>query len=355
MAFSRLSHLLQPLQLLFSQREALIETYRRENNVMTAGVVCESLPFEVLASFGMQPFRIQASHISRLLQREPGGDITPEILNCYDHIIYQRGCCYCDDSLIGALPNAVAFNGFTGYGEDAAIGLHESLDALLRETGVSQIDLIDNERLRAATEPYDTMRRLVRGILTVRQHKPDLLSQADLHLIFEAALCLPVGLINEQLSAILDAMNSTQSGHNNHGPMVMVYAGMIDDPRILDEIEDAGCVVMEDDFCNGRRQFDLSYNNESGYLYYEILNSFSYKPLCACVRPAADRFELLYRLLRNYGIYTVIFLTDESCPVRNDQIEYLRVKLMRSGIDPVVTSPSSAGDDVRNYLAMASV
>jgi hypothetical protein len=68
------------------------------------------------------------------------------------------------------------------------------------------------------------------------------------------------------------------------------------------------------------------------------------------VRPVEERFELLYRLLKNYDIETVIFISDSDCPCRNEQIGYLRVRLMRQGIDPLVISSSNAASVVGDYV-----
>ena len=93
------------------------------------------------------------------------------------------------------------------------------------------------------------------------------------------------------------------------------------------EIERAGCVVAEDDICNGRRQFDISHNPESRGLYYEMLDALSYRPLCPSLRPVNERFDLLYRDLKNYGIEMVVFLRDTLDRAMAAELETLRVRL----------------------------
>ena len=48
----------------------------------------------------------------------------------------------------------------------------------------------------------------------------------------------------------------------------------------VDDMRMPAALSLEDDFCNGRRQFDLSHNASSEYLYYEILDACTYRPLC---------------------------------------------------------------------------
>jgi benzoyl-CoA reductase/2-hydroxyglutaryl-CoA dehydratase subunit BcrC/BadD/HgdB len=120
---------------------------------------------------------------------------------------------------------------------------------------------------------------------------------------------------------------------------------------VLDEIEEAGCLIVEDDACGGRRQFDMSYNHESPDLLGEILDAFSYRPRCPSVRPVGERIELFYSMVKSHGIEMVIFIEDLCCPSRQRDIENLRIRLMRSGVDPMVVSSKDAVVKIRDYVS----
>jgi benzoyl-CoA reductase/2-hydroxyglutaryl-CoA dehydratase subunit BcrC/BadD/HgdB len=173
----------------------------------------------------------------------------------------------------------------------------------------------------------------------------------DLMDIYEAASTLPPSTVTDPLAVILDGLNGKGRPEGDSGRIkAMVSGGCLADGGLLDLVESAGCLITEDDFCNGIRQFDMSHNASSEYLYYEILDAFSYSPLCPSLRPPEDRFELLFAMLKNYGIQMVIFLKDTMCSPAADELEYIRVRLMRSGVDPVITDTGSAVETLRSYL-----
>ena len=345
---SVLGSVVEPLREMLYQADTIIRGITEREGKRVVGLACDMLPVEVLSAFDIVPVQMPAVFMhDHTICREAASRYA-ESFKLYDYLIFSKKCCHripAENSL--GVP-CLYFDNPSGYGEEASIALHHSLDELLREIGINLSDL-DAVRLAEVTEKYNALRRLVRGICSMRKSKPGLISQDDLFVVFEAAQCLPPDVIIAQLASLLERMNSENSVKSD-GIASLLYGGIIGDGKLLDEIEDAGCLIAEDDLCNGRRQFDLSYNVNSPHLYYEILDSFSYRPLCSSVRPVEERFELLYRLLKNYGIETVIFLSDSDCPCRTEQIGYLRVKLMRQGIDPLVINAADAVALVADYV-----
>ncbi len=347
-----LSHMTEPLREMLGDAGFFLRGYRERHGVKLAALVCDILPQEVLLAFGTLPLRVPVlgkpdacacGHAS-LEERLDGME------TAYDCIIIPGNCPAGRTGIRDTLP-VYNFCVPGGYGEEFAIQLHKALDDLLRAMGAGSIADIRADALREAAELYNTLRRLVRGIASMRAQKPRLLSQGDLFLIFEAAAALPPEMLIEHLSAILDALNAVE-GHDSEEPRVKVLAagGVLSDAGPLQEFERAGCLVVEDDFCNGRRQFDLSHNAPSPGLYYEILDAFSYRPFCPAQRNVEERFELFYKLLRIHGIDLVVFLEDTMCEHALKQMGLLRIRLMRAGIDPVVTATGRAFDDLRSYL-----
>lgn len=351
MKSSRLGYLVEPLREMIYQADMIIRGYREKKGIKVAGLSCDILPFEVLASFGILPLRIplQAGNTFGCA----AGELSPALRQdeVYDYIIIPGKCC----GRKGSMAPALEFISPAGYGEEAAIGLHHAMDALLREMGLSGIKELDARKLAEVTESYNVMRRLIRGIAEARRGKPDLLSNEDLFLLFESAMVLPPEHVTDTLAAVLETLNREQAKTGKTGFSVMAAGGYLREAGILDGMEEAGCLVAEDDFCNGRRQFDLSHNASSEYLYYEILDAFTYRPLCPSLRGPEERYELLYKLLKNHGIETVVFLGDGDaghgggCPGRSLEREYLRVRLMRAGIDPVITTGAEAASAMREY------
>ena len=129
----------------------------------------------------------------------------------------------------------------------------------------------------------------------------------------------------------------------------LIYGARKIPPYIIDFIENNGIDIEEDDTCRGRRLFDISLNAESEYLFYELLDAYSYRPMSPCIRTAGERYELLYKLLRNYGINLLIFYKDDLCGITSEAVNYLRIRCMRDGIDPLVIDRKNYKETVENY------
>ena len=56
-------------------------------------------------------------------------------------------------------------------------------------------------------------------------------------------------------------------------------------------------------------------------------------------------------MLKGHGIDLVIFFNDGSCGCRTDGIDFLRVRLMREGVDPIVVTRDDAPQKIREYLS----
>jgi hypothetical protein len=342
----KLSHIVDPLRELLYQYDVIIKGFRERTKARIAGVSCGMFPDEIAACAGLIPLRLPSFFADCCACGEACPRELPD--GIYDILVFPRGCKkkYRDPARGVPLRE---FDCPPGWGAESSIKMGSSLDAFLQEAGCPALSDLDKTELRAATREYNAMRRAVRGIALVRRDKPDLISCEDLASIFDAAAVLPPSIIIGHLAAILDILNRSESGYVGGKTFSLGYASFIKDPRLLDRIEDAGCLIVEDDFCNGRRQFDMSYNDESADLLSEILDSYSYRPRCPTVRPAEERFELLYKMAKSNGIELVIFIQDSCCPAKLRDIDALRIRLMRAGIDPLVVTSADAFDKIRNY------
>jgi len=167
--------------------------------------------------------------------------------------------------------------------------------------------------------------------------------------VMEGALCLPPGAVVEHLALVLRHLNEERPEETARLPRVMAVGDYFGDGTVLDRIEEGGFIVTEDDSCLGRRQFDMSYPADSAGLYEEIIFALRFRPLCPALRPAGERFDLLYRQLGNQGVDLVVFIEDTMGPRGREQMEYLRVRLMRAGIDPLVVDTGSAREKAERY------
>ena len=345
---SKLTYLIDPLREMLYQFDVIIKGFRERSGLRIAAITCGMLPNEIAACAGLLPLRLPFFAHGRCACE--GLSMIEKIEELYDCLVVPQGCAGKGAILVLPIP-VHEFKAPQGWGAQSYRLMEAALDELLQLFGGTGFRESDVDTLRAAVREYNAVRRLVRGIASVRRGKPDLLSCRDLAVVFEAAAVLPPSIVIGYLAPILDRLNDAASGCSGGMIPALAYASFINDASILDEIEEAGCLIVEDDFCSGRRQFEMSYDHESDNLIPEILDSFSYRPGCPSVRPAEERVELFYKMIKGEGVELVIFLEDLCCGAKKRDIEALRIRLMRSGVDPLVVSTADAVEKVRDYVA----
>jgi hypothetical protein len=348
MLVSKLSYLIEPLREMIYQYDVVIRGYREKNGIMVAGLTCDMLPPELTVPLGLVPVRIPSLTTGRCTAA--GMSAMQAVDGIYDCIVLPRGCAGRDGIPSLRVP-LYEFAVPAGWGEASSRAMEAGLDDLLRGAGRVGISGIGDALLRSVTSEYNALRRLARGITSVRRGKPDLLSCRDLALVHEAAQVFPPSVVAGHLATVLEAMNKTESSFKRDALPALVYGSFIGDALVLDEIEEEGCLIIEDDACGGRRQFDMSYSHESADIRHEILDAYSYRPHCPCVRQAGERFELFHAMLKSHGIELVVFIEDLCCPCRRRDIESMRLRLMRSGVDPIVVSSEDAVGKIRDYMS----
>ncbi len=267
----------------------------------------------------------------------------------YDSIIIPEKDCFCS-KIISSDISSYVFRTPEGFGEDSAVLLHNAISTMLKTVFDLDIKTIDIEKLQRETLIYENLRRLVRRITSLRSENIALLSNHELSLIFETALILPAEIAIEYISPVFEEMKKIESADKSKKIRSMLYGCKSIPSVIADRIEETGILIIEDDSCTGRRLFDISLNAESEFIFYEILDAYSYRPLTPCLRPVNERYELLYKLLKNYNIETVIFFKDENCYDSSKDIDYLRIKMMRDGIDPLVIDKDNYLEVVKDYV-----
>ena len=347
---SYLSHRADPLREMLEQFDGYIAAFRERSGLRVAGLTCDMLPAEIPASLGLVPLRLP-SFISGHCTCEGIAGIA-RIGKVYDFLVVPRRC-----AGRGSVPRLdVPLHEFpcpAGWGSDAARDLERAIDDLLAAAGMPRLDRLDPGALRAVAGQYNRLRRIVRGIYAARREKPEALSHRDLAAVAEAAMVLPPDVIADPLAGLLEALRGSGGGGAGGVP-TLVYSSFTDG-SLLDEIEEAGCLVVEDDSCGGRRQFDLSHDLDSDRLAGEIMDAATYRPLCPSVRPVSERAELFYKMLKGHGIELVVFIEDACCAARARDIGELRVRLMRSGIDPLTVASSDAAAKVSEYVKRAGM
>ena len=275
-------------------------------------------------------------------------DNSYNITSLYDAVITSDKTSFCNRRIS---PNpSYIFKTPEGFGEDASVSLHNEIMRMLKNLFNIDIKSIHIETLQRETSLYEKLRRVVRSISSLRSENRFLLNNYELSMIFETALILPPEAAIEYINPVLEEMRKITEKDKSFKTKGMIYGGKSIPAIIADSIEENGILLIEDDTCSGRRLFDISLNADSEYIFYELLDAYSYRSLTPCTRSVNERYELLYKLLKNYNIGTVIFYKDENCAESMRDIDYLRIKMMRDGIDLLVIDKDNYNEVVAGYV-----
>lgn len=322
--------------------EKIISDYLAMNGKKAIWTTLSFIPPEINAAFNIVTLKIP--------------DFIPEAADTmnkfsplFDNIVTTGYDCICNQGINSAV-NPHRFRVPSGFGEDAAVSIHNEISLMLKTIFDIELKSIDIETLKKTTAAYENLRRIVRSISSLRDENINLLSNRELSLIYETALILPPDIALNYINPVLEEMKKINDRNEKTFIRGMLYGGKKISAAIADSIEKLGIIIVEDDSCTGRRSFDISLNADSEYIFYEILDAYSYRPLTPCLKEVNDRYELLYRLLKNYNIETVIFYKDETCRDSANAVDYLRIKMMRDGIDPLVIDKDNYKKTIKDYL-----
>lgn len=345
MKYNLIADALDRIKKIESAYEDLITNYKNKNGKKIIASPCFFIPPEINSAFNIVTLKIPEFILNDLSRSE-------KLNSLYDAVIIPEKECFCSNSINSEI-TAHLFRTPAGFGEDASVSLHNEISSMLTELFAIELKSINIETLQSETETYEKLRRTVRSISSLRSENRFLLNHAELSLIFETALILPPETAIEYITPVLEEMKKINDKHDKTLIQGMLYGGKTIPSVIADSIEERGILLIEDDSCSGRRLFDISLNADSEYIFYEILDAYSYRAMPPCMRAVNERYELLYKLLRNYNISTVIFFRDQNCCDSVKDIEYLRIKMMRDGIDPLVIDENNYRDVVSGYVKRA--
>ena len=342
--------------------EKIIRDYKEQYHKKIIASPYYFIPPEINAAFDIISLKIPEFMLNQ-------SSILNRLNSMFDMVIISDKECFCNKD-IKSIQHYI-FKTPVGFGEDAAVALHNEISLMLNILFGIEIKSINIDTLQRETAVYERLRRLIRNISSFHYENGTILSNNELSLIFEAALILPPEIAIQYINPVLEEIKISDNRHESIKIKALLYGKKYIPQDIADNIERMGVLIAEDDLCTGRRVFDISLNAESEYIFYEILDAYSYRALFPCLRPVAERYELVYKLLRNYQIDSVIFYKDEICHDLNRDIDlddgvykhhheichdlnrdidYLRIKMMRDGIDPIVIDKNNYESIILEYV-----
>lgn len=193
-----------------------------------------------------------------------------------------------------------------------------------------------DEDLQDSIALYDETRRLVRELQDARDH----LGSRAFYDILDAAQVMPRELFNPLLAELLAALEANLVQGNQSlvwgGPGLFLVGAVLDEPRLLDLIEDVGARVVGDDLCSGSRHFYEQIGGE-GDPGANLADYYLQRPPCPTkFHPTHDAGTHLLGEVVKVGAEGVVFALEKFCEPHAFDYGLIRSRLDDVGIPHLV-------------------
>lgn len=326
-------------------------TYKKANNHRVVGYFCSYTPEELIFAVGALPFRIfgfsdnihlSDSHLQSYccsLVRRSLEDGLSGHLNFLDGIVFPHTC----DS-IQRLSDIWRLNLTFAFHMDVVLPVKlntPSAQAYFTETirqfrtklEISMNSGISDDMLKHSISVYNRIRSGIRRIYEIRQENPDVISGSDVHTIVRSSMIMDRNIYLIKLDGIIAELEAKRSDKVITERKRLVLSGSAcSHPDIYRIIEEAGGVVVWDDFCTGSRYFEGVINDD-----IDPITAISERYLNRIICPAkhsslTGRAESLLETAKKYKADGVIFLFLKFCDPHAFDYPSLKDALDREGI-----------------------
>jgi len=271
---------MEPLQRLCKASEdplAYAREWKKNNRGKVSGYPCAYTPEEILYAGGMLPFRIFSSsrstaradtHLqSHCCSRIKGvlEDGLSGRLSFLDGVVFPHTC-----DAMQRLSDIWRLNLNLEYHADipvpAKLGSGSAEKYMLEVFQAFRYEIEENMgmrisvgRLNAALDTYARLRGYVRQLYGLRLKNPETISGADLRAITRAAVIMDRDEFVEIMPLVIEQLNSGDIIGTGKKKRLVLSGGICDAYDISAVIEEAGGLVVGDDFCTGPRYFESEF------------------------------------------------------------------------------------------------
>ena len=209
----------------------------------------------------------------------------------------------------------------------------EELDRFKKEMEKLSGNAITNEALQHAIDIHNETRGLLKDICMLRKQDNSPVSGTDMLHIVMASSVMPKDKVNPLLRQLLEEVKTRKAPERN-GPRIMITGSIIDNPALIQLVEDVGGVVVADDLCTTTKYF--WYQVEKADDPMDALYKFNNERcLCACMHPTESRLEYLLELIEEFKVDGVIYFNLKYCHPFLYEAPLFRDKLQARGIPTI--------------------
>ncbi len=196
---------------------------------------------------------------------------------------------------------------------------------------------ITDYKLKSAIETFNTIRGSLKRLYELKVEDPGIIKGSDLYAIVKASMIMDRDHLSDFLPAVVGELTrKVRKANPAEDKRIVLAGGVCNHPDIYRIIEEAGGVVVWDDFCTGSRYFEeTSRTNEDPIA--AIAGRYMDRPVCPAKHGGIfARGENLLKMVKEKNARGVVFLFLKFCDPHAFDYPYMKEFLDREGIPSMV-------------------
>lgn len=211
---------------------------------------------------------------------------------------------------------------------------------------------IDDDQLRDAVILYNRMRTLFKAISELRKNDESPITGKEFFKLMHHSFYLDPNDMVDILESFLKDLKTSDgstSGKAKHRILLTGNMVAVGDYKVIDMIEESGCLIVTEQFCGGVRHY-LNNIHLNGDLLGAIARRYlSERVPCAFMRPSRERLDFTARLAKEFHVDGVIWYQLRYCDTYNMEFFYFN-RLMKDVGIPLLQLESEYDVEERGRL-----
>jgi bzd-type benzoyl-CoA reductase N subunit len=192
---------------------------------------------------------------------------------------------------------------------------------------------ISREQVLAAAKTCNTIRRYLRNLHDIRIRHPEMLSATDLYTVIKSAMIMDRAALPALLAELMESLlEARQESRPENRKRVVLAGGFCNMLEIFSTIENAGGMVITDDFCTGTRYYEGTVDTGRD-IFEAIADRYLQRINCPAKHSGIySRGEHIVKLARESRADGVIFLYLKFCDPHAFDYPYIKAMLDKEGV-----------------------
>lgn len=191
---------------------------------------------------------------------------------------------------------------------------------------------IPDEKLRDSISLYERHKERMRALYAIRRRCPETLTGTAMMNVILSSFLVPREEHLEHLDALIAEIEAAPAAAPSRMPKVVVGGSVCRVADFIAAIEEAGCIVVDDDLCMGSRSCLSTPASEGNPMDVLTQNYLGRGPCPAIHKAGFDPAALMLERVRESGADGVVFLITKFCDPFGFDYPHVNSKLEEAGI-----------------------